>query len=325
MVYLLDVSWDKHLLMRATVDRSKEDHVVLPDHHLNETLQTAYHYCSKVTAIHSKSFYMASGLLPYEKRKAIRALYAFCRTTDDIIDLQGNNRETELNQWRKHGLSSNPRANDPVSIAWADTRKNFRIPNTYAHQLIDGVYMDIHQHHYDNFAALADYCYGVASTVGLMSMHIIGFTTESAIRYAVKLGVALQLTNILRDIAEDYKLGRVYLPQDELILFGITEKHLAEGIVDDKWKAFMKFQIARTRNIYEEAWPGIPLLHPSGQLSIAAAATFYKGILDKIEENNFNVFNGRACVSKWCKLKMLPKLWFKYSFLSQWKGQRNNI
>jgi phytoene synthase len=323
-VYSLDVSWDKHLVVRATVDRSKDDHVVLPDHHLNETLKTSYHYCSKVTAIHSKSFYMASGLLPYEKRKAIRALYAFCRTTDDIIDLQGNNRETELHQWRQHGLSSNPRANDPVSIAWADTRQNFKIPNCYAHQLIDGVYLDIHRDRYENFAELADYCYGVASTVGLMSMHIIGFTTESAIRYAVKLGVALQLTNILRDIAEDYKLGRVYLPQDELRRFGITERHLSEGIIDDQWRTFMKFQIDRTRNIYEEAWPGISLLHPSGQLSIAAAATFYKGILEKIEENNFNVFDSRACIGKWRKLKMLPGLWFKYSFLPQWKGQSNS-
>jgi len=267
---------------------------------------------------------MASGLLPYEKRKAIRALYAFCRTTDDIIDLQGKNRETELELWRRHGLSSNPRANDPVSIAWADTRQNFKIPTCYAHQLIDGVNMDIHHDRYEDFNSLADYCYGVASTVGLMSMHIIGFTTEEAIRYAVKLGVALQLTNILRDIAEDYKLGRVYLPQDELRSYGITERHFKEGLIDDKWKAFMKFQIDRTRSIYEEAWPGIPLLHPSGQLSIAAAATFYKGILGKIEENNFDVFNTRACIGKSNKLKMLPGLWFKYSLLSQLKVQLNN-
>jgi phytoene synthase len=184
--------------------------------------------------------------------------------------------------------------------------------------------MDIHQDRYEDFTALADYCYGVASTVGLMSMHIIGFTTEAAIRYAVKLGVALQLTNILRDISEDYKLGRVYLPQDELRRFGITETHLAEGIIDDNWKVFMKFQIDRTRSIYEEAWPGIPLLHPSGQFSIAAAATFYRGILDKIEENDFDVFSSRACIGKWRKLKMLPWLWFKHSFLPQWKVQFNN-
>lgn len=321
---MLDVSWDKHLVTRATVDRYKNDQVELPDHHLDETLQSAYKFCSRVTAIHSKSFYMASGLLPFKKRKAIRALYAFCRTTDDIIDLQGKNSATELHLWRQQGLSSNPRANDPVSIAWADTRQNLHIPDCYAHQLIDGVYMDLHQNRYESFTELVDYCYGVASTVGLMSMHIIGFTTESAIRYAVKLGVALQLTNILRDIAEDYKLGRVYLPQDELRRYGITERHFKEGIVDDNWKAFMKFQIERTRSIYVEAWPGITLLHPDGQLSIAVAATFYKGILEKIEENDFDVFKSRACLGKWSKLKMLPKLWFIYSFLSRYTSQRQN-
>jgi len=321
---MLDIAWDQHLVTRANLDRSKDDQVELPDHHLGETLQTSYKYCSKVTAIHSKSFYMASGLLPFEKRKAIRALYAFCRTTDDIIDLQGKQGEPELHLWRRHGLSSNPRANDPVSIAWADTRQKFKIPNGYAHQLIDGVANDIHHDGYENFNELADYCYGVASTVGLMSMHVIGFTTKSAIRYAVKLGVALQLTNILRDIAEDYKLGRVYLPQDELRRYGITERHFKEGIVDDNWKAFMKFQIERTRSIYDQAWPGIALLHPDGQLSIAAAATFYRGILGKIEENDFDVYKSRACLGKWSKLRMLPKLWYTYSFLSRLKFQMQN-
>jgi 15-cis-phytoene synthase len=313
---MLDLAWDEHLLSRATTELVEEKTIELPDQ-FAESLHQAYRYCNTLTAIHSKSFYMASCLLDAEKRKAIRALYAFCRTTDDIIDLEGKDKEKSLQLWREHGLSAYPRANDPVSIAWADTRLNFKIPKSYAYQLIDGVYMDTHKVRYENFTELSEYCYGVASTVGLMSMHIIGFTNESAIRYAVKLGVALQLTNILRDIAEDYTLGRVYLPQDELKRFGISERHLREGIIDDNWIAFMKFQITRTRSIYDEAWPGIKLLHPSGQLSIAAAATFYKGILGKIEENNFDVFNGRACLGKWSKVKMIPGLWFTYSLLSK--------
>jgi phytoene synthase len=321
---MLDVSWDNHLVKRATIKCSIDDHVELPDHQLQEVLNAAYNYCRNVTAINSKSFYLASGLLPNKKSKAIRALYAFCRTTDDIIDLNGKQGETELHLWRNHGLSPNPRANDPVAIAWADTRQKFNIPSVYAQQLLDGVCMDIYKDRYKNFNELAEYCYGAASTVGLMSMYIIGFKTKSAIRYAVKLGVALQLTNILRDISEDYKLGRVYLPQDELYQFGITEKYISEGINDDKWKSFMKFQIDRTRSIYQEAWPGIPLLHPSGQLSIAAAATFYKGILDKIEENDFDVFSSRACIGKWRKLKTLPELWFKHRFLPQWNHQIGN-
>ena len=255
---------------------------------------------------------MASGFLPKEKRIAVRALYAFCRTSDDIIDLQGSEAADDLEIWRIRSMQRMPRANDPVSIAWADTRKKFNIPSTYGHQLLDGVAQDINFKKYKNFLELADYCYGVASTVGLMSMHIIGFAEESAIPYAIKLGVALQLTNILRDIGEDHKMGRIYLPLDELEEFGITEKHFTYGIVDKKWVEFMKFQIDRARNIYAEAWPGIALLHPSGRLPIAAAATFYRDILEKIEEMNYDVFSTRAHLDKWEKVRMIPRLWYEY-------------
>jgi len=311
---MMDFTWETNLLTRAKVELPIEFKIELPKTHLQPTLRSSYEYCKAITSIHSKSFYMASGLLPKEKRKSVRALYAFCRTSDDIIDNQGDKAQEDLDIWRLRGMQSVPRANDPVSIAWADTRRRFNIPGKYAHQLLDGVSNDIHFKRYENFAELTEYCYGVASTVGLMSMHIIGFKDESAIRYAIKLGVALQLTNILRDIAEDYGMGRIYLPKDEMKKFGITEKHLRDGIVDSKWRTFMKFQIARARMIYEEAWSGIDLLDVSGRLPIAAAATFYKGILTKIEENDYNVFNKRAHLNKWEKLKMVPKLWFKYSY-----------
>jgi hypothetical protein len=188
---------------------------------------------------------------------------------------------------------------------------NFVFPY-YAHQLIDGVAVDLHIRSYHNFAALTEYCYGVASTVGLMSMFIVGFYSEHAIRYAVKLGVALQLTNILRDIAEDWKQGRLYLPQDELRAFGVSDNHLQHGIVDDSWRALMKFQIDRARRIYAEAWPGLAVLHPSGRLAIAAAATFYKDILSDIEARDYDVFRGRARVSKWGKIQRLPQLWYAH-------------
>ena len=315
---MMEITWETNLLTRAKVELPIDFKIELPKVHLKQTLETSYDYCKTITSIHSKSFYMASGLLPKEKRKSVRALYAFCRTSDDIIDNQGQKAQEDLEIWRHRGMQSVPRANDPVSIAWADTRKKFNIPGKYAHQLLDGVCNDINFKRYDSFSELTEYCYGVASTVGLMSMHIIGFKNETAIRYAIKLGVALQLTNILRDIAEDYQMGRVYLPKDELKTFGITEKHLREGIVDSKWRTFMKFQIARARMIYEEAWPGIMLLDSSGRLPIAAAATFYKGILNKIEENDYDVFSQRAHLNKWEKLRLVPNLWYKYSF------KRNN-
>jgi phytoene synthase len=146
-------------------------------------------------------------------------------------------------------------------------------------------------------------------------MHITGYESDEAVRYAVKLGVALQLTNILRDVAEDWKRGRLYLPKDELKAFGLSEANIASsvdsGSYDDRWREFMKFQIARARQISEEAWPGIKLLHPEGRMAIAAAATFYRGILDDIEAHDYDNFNHRASVSKWGKIRRLPKIWWQ--------------
>jgi phytoene synthase len=308
---MLAVNWDQNLFERALSAKPHDAGHALPHYHLGDSLQVAYAYCKNITEIHSKSFYMASALLSPEKRNAVRALYAFCRTTDDIVDNASSVNDNDLRAWRDQSLGFCPRFNDPVSIAWANTRQQYRIPACYALQLIDGVARDMHVNRYAHFEALADYCYGVASTVGLMSMHIIGYSNEKAIRYAVKLGVALQLTNILRDIAEDYRRGRIYLPQDELERFGITDAHFQNGIIDEGWVEMMKFQIARTRSIYEESWPGIAMLNADGRMAIAAAATFYKGILNDIEKRGYDVFSGRACVTKWGKIKQLPSIWYQ--------------
>jgi len=197
-----------------------------------------------------------------------------------------------------------------VAFAWADARSRYGIPQRYAEQLIDGVARDMIQNRYQNFEDLSTYCYGVASTVGLMSMHIIGYEDEAAVRYAIKLGVALQLTNILRDVAEDWQRGRLYLPLDELQQFGLSEADIEAGTVDDRWRAFMQFQITRARQIYEEALPGIQMLDGGGRFSIAAAATFYRAILDDIEANDYDVFSRRAHIGKWGKLRRLPAIWW---------------
>lgn len=159
----------------------------------------------------------------------MRALYAFCRRSDDIIDCSASSQaetQARLSAWRQTALSAQPPADDPVALAWADTRVRYQIPVRYAEQLLDGVGRDLCQQCYRTFEELAAYAYGVASTVGLMSMHIIGFAGEQALSYAVELGVALQLTNILRDVAEDWNSGRLYLPLDELVAFGLTEADL---------------------------------------------------------------------------------------------------
>jgi phytoene synthase len=198
-----------------------------------------------------------------------------------------------------------------VAVAWNDACARYQIPVAYAQQLIHGVAQDLHQTRYATFSDLADYAYGVASTVGLMSMHIIGFRSQEAVRYAVKLGVALQLTNILRDVAEDWGRGRLYLPQDELAAFGLTEDDIEKGVVTDRWRTFMKFQIDRTRQLYDEAWPGIALLEPEGRFAIAAAADLYRLILEDIEKHDYDVFSRRAYVSQWGKLRRLPALWWQ--------------
>ncbi len=174
--------------------------------------------------------------------------------------------------------------------------------------MIDGVARDLIQTRYQTFDELATYCYGVASTVGLMSMYIVGFHSSDAVPYAIKLGVALQMTNILRDVGEDYQTGRLYLPREELTFYGIREQDIAKGTVTDNWRQFMKFQIERTRQLYEASWEGVKMLEREGQFAIGAASVFYQGILDEIEKNDYDVFTRRASLSTWGKASRIPVL-----------------
>lgn len=283
--------------------------------------EAAYSYCAQLVKYNSPTFYLASALLSQEKRRAVRALYAFCRATDDLIDqlpAPGDMRGAwpdqsawdALGHW-KIRLGQSPNAYDPVPLAWADTKARFQIPHGYECQLIEGIARDLRQQRYETFADLADYCYGVASTVGLMVMHIVDFQGEAALPYAVKLGIALQLTNILRDVGLDWQAGRLYLPLDELARFGVAEADIARGQVNARWQAFMRFQIARARALYAEAEPGIALLAPEGRFAIAAAASLYRAILDDLEAHDFDVFHRRAHIGAWGKLQRLPGIWWR--------------
>lgn len=278
-------------------------------------LDAAYRHCESITEVNSRSFHLASRMLPWEKRRAARALYAFCRVSDDIVDRGHDDAPERLAMWRRRATSAHPPHDDFVAIAWADARLRYNVPLRYAEQLIDGVARDFRAVRYETFEDLAAYCYGVASTVGLMSMHIIGFTGTEAIPYAIKLGVALQMTNILRDVGEDWRAGRLYLPREELARYGITEAEISAeistGRVTARWRRFMQFQIERNRRLYAEAMPGIALLNPDGRFAIAAAADLYRGILDEIERNDYNNFSHRAVVSTGRKLRMLPGIWWR--------------
>lgn len=316
-------AWEAPLLDWAytALESHRPARYVHADH---DALRFAYEHCAAITKHHSRTFYIASGLLPREKRRAARALYAFCRVTDDLIDQDGepaldgelifntiDDREVALRAWRELTLDPHPPADAPVALAWADTRARFGIPDGYAQQLIDGVARDLDQTRYETFDDLAAYSYGVASTVGLMAMHVIGFAGERAIPYAIKLGVALQVTNILRDIAEDWRAGRLYLPAEDLAAFGLSEADIDAGCNDARWAAFMRFQIERTRNLYTDAMPGIALLNVDGRFAIAAAAELYRAILGDIEAHQYDVFTRRAHIGAADKLRRLPGIWWR--------------
>lgn len=303
--------WERRLIDLA--QEALESQIAAAFHFSSDdrTLAQAYEVCARMTRAHSRTFFMASSLLRREKREGARALYAFCRVCDNLVDVHDGIGDPldALHEWRDTSAGLCGPSADPVVTAWADTRMRYRIPWRYAEQLIDGVARDLDKVRYASFDELAEYCYGVASTVGLMAMHIVGFTSHDAIPYAVKLGVALQLTNILRDVGEDWQAGRLYLPQDELTSFGLDEADIAAGAVDDRWRAFMHFQIERTRRLYAEARAGIAYLETDGRFAITAAADLYEAILADIELHDYDVFHRRAHLTTWGKIQRLPGIW----------------
>ena len=306
----LAANWERQLIKKATITPAYE--LIAPLFTYNhDVMEQAYQACTDLTRNHSKTFFLTSGLLGSEAQDAARALYAFCRISDDLADQEINHRSAKLEDWKRRSLSEHPRQDDLIPLAWADTRARYGIPMEYAEQLLEGVAQDLTKTRYENFDELAHYSYGVASTVGLMTMHIIGFSGPKAIPYAIKLGVALQLTNILRDVGEDWQNGRVYLPQDELAAFGLTDEDIARGEVTENWRAFMRFQIERNRQLFSEAMPGIAMLGHQGQLAIAASAELYQAILEDIEANDYDVFTKRAHLSNSEKLKRLPGIWWR--------------
>ena len=306
-------NWENQLLDLAGHIHHPSTHPFFSHWAGDATLRAAYQNAAVITAEHSKSFHFASGFLPEEKRSAVRALYAFCRTVDDIVDEVDSrpDRDFELDYWRNVVKTASSSTDDLVASAWTDTLTRYHIPRHYALQLIDGVARDLSQFRYETFEDLATYCYGVASTVGLMSMYIVGFKSHEAVPFAIKLGVALQMTNILRDVGEDHRNGRLYLPREELAAYGISETDVAEGRMSENWRRFMRFQIDRTRQLYHDSWQGVKMLEREGQLAIGAAFTFYCGILDDIEEHDYDVFTRRANLSTWSKINRIPGLFLK--------------
>lgn len=280
------------------------------------SLTDSYRICRQLTHQHSKSFFFASQLLPVEKRRAVRALYAFCRASDDAVDMATSDPTRTLAEWVYSARSSTPPAHNPILVAWRDTCTRYKLPPALVDELLAGVAMDLTINRYATFADLWLYCYRVASVVGLLSVGIIGFA-PGAVPYAIKLGVALQLTNILRDVGEDAQRGRIYLPQEDLQRFGLCDKDILAGVRDERFVELIKFEIARAHRLYTESWPGIALLPLDSRLAVGAASRVYQGILDKIVTNGYDVYSKRAFLTLREKVALLPGIWRDVRRLAQ--------
>jgi phytoene synthase len=281
-------------------------------------LAADFELCNRVTRTHSKSFHLSTAFLPQTKREAIRALYAFCRTTDDIVDAPGTTCfQGDIHAWRAQSRKPWQHQIDPVLRAWAWVREQYQVPAQYAEELIDGCESDLRVQRYETWEQLRRYCYLVASTVGLISMYIIGardgsaHTLELARKDAIDLGVALQLTNVLRDVGEDYERGRVYLPQEDLARFNLTDADLEQQQVDDRFRHLMRFEMDRADALYDSSWHGIRHLRADGRLAVGAASLLYRGILGQIAANGYDVFTRRAHLTARQKIAQLPGIYMQ--------------
>ena len=287
-------------------------------------IKAAYKYCQNVTKNHAKSFYFAAKFLPEHKQKPIYALYALCRHIDDEVDEAKvssekqaieavENWKLQLNSVFDKTENQKPQtANQSLVLtAWRDLLKTYNIRQELALDLMKGVLSDTHINRYETFDELYIYCYRVASTVGLMSSEIFGYTEEITLKYAEALGIAMQLTNILRDVKEDAAMNRIYLPQEDLRKFNVSEEQIFAGKFDKNFVELMKFEIERAEFYYSEAEKGISLLEKDTRFTVLLAARLYSKILDKIEKQNYNIFIRRAHTTKLQKISAIPKIWFE--------------
>ena len=264
----------------------------------------AWHACSAITRTHGRTFYLASRFLPPARRQAIHAIYAYCRIADDIADRSPDLESAArgLDAWEAQ--IAQPTA--PVALAFAAVRARYGIPVAPVHDLLAGVRMDLTPARYETWEDLRRYCYHVAGTVGLMTAPVLGCQDAAALPRAVDLGIAMQLTNVLRDVGEDAVQGRLYLPLQDLARFGCDPDAVLSGRPNGQFPQLLAFEIERARTIYAQARLGYPALSPSGRLTALAGERLYAAILHRIEENEFDVFSTRAHVSTSRKIGALP-------------------
>jgi len=286
-------------------------------------LDQAYEICRKETQQWAKTFYLGTLLLPQEKRKAIWAIYVWCRRTDEIMDsIEASTKSQDelsdnLDEWEentKNGFKGNIKSElDSVLL---DTIEKYPQSIQPYLDMIDGQRMDLNKFRYKDFDELKLYCYRVAGTVGLMTQNVMGIDSAytsapwSAMpdpsEAAIALGIANQLTNILRDVGEDRYRGRIYLPQADIEKFNYSEEELLKGKINTQWKALMKFQLTRAREWFQKSEDGIKWLSSDARWPVWTSLRLYRGILDSIERLDYDVFNNRAFVKNSVKAFEIP-------------------
>ncbi len=274
----------------------------------------AYEYCRRITREAAGNFYYAFVTLPRHRRRAMYAAYAYCRLCDDLSDddlpIDEKTRRIQgIDALLEEARAGNP--DGPVFEAIAHAAVEYDIPYEDLMEVARGVEMDLTISRYETFEDLETYCYRVASVVGLISIQIMGYTDRRAREYAIDLGLAMQLTNILRDIREDAERGRIYIPQEDLRRFGYSEEDLLAGTVNDQFRSLMEFEVARAREYFERGKRLIKLLPVRTRAFPAVLGGLYGRVLDRIEARNYNVFEGRVGLSTREKVGLAVRLWIQ--------------
>ncbi|MFA5200130.1 MAG: phytoene/squalene synthase family protein [Candidatus Omnitrophota bacterium] len=285
----------------------------------DKKIRLGFQEARNITKKFARTFYLASLFLPKNKKYASYAVYAICRLSDEAVDCSaslGQNENLQELELKISQAYTEKQINEPLLAAFSRTVNTYKIPKEYFDTLTRGMRMDLEIKRYKDFTSLYEYCYRVAGVVGLIMLKIFGYKDSSAEEAAIKLGVAMQLTNILRDIKEDLERKRIYLPQDEMARFNISEQQLSSGNVDEKFREFLRFQIKRCRQFYTDSSQGIKLINsPLCRFVVLCMKEVYSGILEGIERNNYNVFTVRAQVGKLKKAGIILKILLERKYL----------
>jgi phytoene synthase len=289
------------------------------------SIGASYEYCRNLARTAARNFYYGFRLLPGAKRDALCALYAFMRGVDDISDEAGDGVRKRMALAQRRAQMDlalgGAKMKEPEWPAFRDTVEQYQIPVRYLHDLISGAEMDLIVRGYETFGALREYCYRVAGTVGLCCVHVFGFKDPRAPEYAEQLGIAFQITNILRDVRADYAMGRVYLPREDMERFGVVPAaEFTRATASDACRELAQFEADRARGFYREGAKLIPLVSADSRAALWALSRIYAGILEKIEQRNYDVL-----AEPHARLSSAEKLWILARAKLGWRGPNNVV